>query len=147
MLVKVKRLYPNVNLPAYATEGAACFDLEAYVPDDVLLVEQGRPVVVDTGLAFAVPKGYVMKIYSRSGHGFNLDTRLANCVGIIDSDYRGEVKVKLTCDSPYGRTLLVKHGDRIAQAMVEPVPFVQFQEADELDDTARGAAGFGSTGA
>lgn len=90
-----------------------------------------------------------MIVFSRSGQGFNFDTRLANCVGVIDSDYRGEVLVKLTCDkdrpdhmAPY----FVSPGDRVAQAMVLPVERVAFMWADELSETDRGAGGLGSTG-
>lgn len=87
-----------------------------------------------------------MMVYSRSGHGFKSDTRLANCVGVIDSDYRGELMVKLTYDgNECGE--LIQPGDRIAQAMIIPVEQVQFELADELSDTERGTGGFGSTGA
>ena len=85
-----------------------------------------------------------MMIYSRSGHGFNWGVRLANCVGVIDSDYRGEVKVKLQAD---GCAMTVSKHDRIAQAMIIPVPKVQFTEVEALSETVRGAGGFGSTGA
>ena len=86
-----------------------------------------------------------MLIYSRSGHGFKNDVRLANCVGVIDADYRGELMVKLTGDT-YGQ-LTIKPGDRIAQAMLVPVMKVHFKEVQELSETVRGAGGFGSTGA
>lgn len=99
----------------------------------------------DTGLAFEIPPGWVMLIFSRSGHGFKSQTRLANCVGVIDSDYRGQVSVRLTVDA--GGGLSVAHGDRIAQAMLVPIPRVELIEVDELSDTERGAGGFGSTGA
>lgn len=87
-----------------------------------------------------------MMIYSRSGHGFKYGARLANCVGVIDSDYRGEVKVKLHVDFPCGFPLL-GIGARIAQAMIIPVPSVEFEAVDDLSDTERGTDGFGSTGA
>lgn len=85
-----------------------------------------------------------MMVYSRSGHGFKSDVRLANCVGVIDSDYRGEVKVKLTNDG--NEYMQVNEGDRIAQAMIIPVEQVKFIEVAELSDTERGTGGFGSTG-
>ena len=139
--VKIKKLHPDAIMPTYGSDGAACFDLNciggAYVDSYY---------VFDTGLAFEIPEGHVMLVFSRSGHGFNNDTRLANCVGVIDHDYRGEVKVKLRCDSLRGG-LAVKRGDRIAQAMIIPYPKVGFVWADELSDTDRGAGGFGSTGA
>lgn len=143
MQVKVKKLHTDAIMPKYATDGSACFDLhateEAFV-DDIAHTSE----IIPTGLAFEVPACYVMLIFSRSGHGFKNDVRLANCVGVIDSDYRGEVKVKLTAD-PNG-SLTVKKGDRIAQAMVIPIPSVGLVEVEELTDTERGAGGFGSTG-
>lgn len=139
--VKIKKLHTDALMPQYGSDGAACFDLNcigcAYVDSYY---------VFETGLAFEIPEGRVMLVFSRSGHGFNNDIRLANCVGVIDHDYRGEVKVKLRCDSLHGG-LAVKRGDRIAQAMIIPYQKVGFVWADELSDTDRGAGGFGSTGA
>ena len=86
----------------------------------------------------------MLLIYSRSGHGFKNDIRLANCTGVIDSDYRGEVKVKLTSDGDCD--FAVNAGDRIAQAMLIPVPKVELMAVTELSDTERGTGGFGSTG-
>lgn len=156
MKIKVKKLYEDAQLPEYATEGAGCFDIRAYVPDDVhprgavraaTGVGNGDTVVFDTGLSFEIPKGHVMMIYSRSGHGFKNDVRLSNCVGVIDSDYRGELKVKLTGDFNDGENpLLVFDGDRIAQGMVIPVKKIEFEEVRELSKTKRGGKGFGSTG-
>jgi len=89
-----------------------------------------------------------MLIFSRSGHGFKNDARLANCVGVIDSDYRGEVAVKMTSDRQFSdaHALVVRNGDRIAQAMIIPFPKIKFEEVDELGSTERGTGGFGSTG-
>lgn len=136
--LKVKRLHPEAKLPVYATEGAACFDLSALHGGIV-----GSSHTFPTGLAFEVPAGHVMLVFSRSGQGFNHDVRLANCVGVIDSDYRGEVKVKLTADRG---AFNVMQGDRIAQAMVLPIQQFAFEEVDELSSTERGTGGFGSTG-
>lgn len=146
----IQRLRPDAILPQYQSTGAACFDLHAVMsnPDySYGLVNHGTPAVFDTGLAFEVPKDWVMLVFSRSGHGFKSDIRLANCVGVIDSDYRGEVKVKLTNDNTDGQSLKVVHGDRIAQAMLVWAPGVRIMEFGELTDTSRGTAGFGSTGA
>lgn len=141
--VKVKKLVADAIIPQYATPGAACFDLHSLTEG---VASKESPLVCDTGLAFEIPEGHVMLIYSRSGHGFKSDTRLSNCVGVIDADYRGEVKVKLAKDS-LGGILQVGKGDRIAQAMVIPVDKVTFEEVEELGSTERGAGGFGSTGA
>lgn len=140
--VKIKKLDERAIIPQYQSEGAACFDLHAI--EDGLVHVNGT---FRTGLAMEIPEGYVMLVFSRSGHGFSKDIRLANCVGVIDSDYRGEIKVKLTNDNfrPYIRTMDVQVGDRIAQGMILPIPKVEFVEGD-LSDTKRGSGGFGSTG-
>lgn len=156
--LKIKRLHRDAILPTYATDGAACFDLYALGGTNRMThaIYPGDKVLFPTGLAFEVPPGWALMIYSRSGHGFNNDIRLANCVGVIDSDYRGEVLVKLTSDQhlgPFGLAdaiqatcMAVRAGDRIAQAMLVPAPRVAFVEVDELTTTTRGTGGFGSTG-
>lgn len=148
MKLGVKLIHPGARMPTYATSGAACFDLYA-VSDIPHELYQGTSVTVSTGLIFDIPEGYVLLVYSRSGHGFNYDVRLANAVGIIDSDYRGEVKVKLTRDESPGSWLNqfhIQQGDRIAQAMLMPVEQVQLEQVEEVEETVRGEGGFGSTG-
>ena len=142
MKVKVKRLYDSAILPTYATDGSGCFDIYTMLNGDT---DYNEPHTYSTGLAFEVPEDHVMLIFSRSGHGFKNDVRLSNCVGIIDSDYRGELKVKLTCDK-IGWGLEVNAGDRIAQGMIIPVAKVSFEEVTALSDTERGVNGFGSSG-
>lgn len=142
MKVKVKRLSTAARLPTYATDGSGCFDLYATHGANL---DSERPAAIGTGLSFEIPEGHVMLVFSRSGHGFNHDVRLANCVGVIDSDYRGEVKVKLTCDD-YRKSLVVSEGDRVAQALIIPIPAVEFEEVGDLSVTERGEGGFGSTG-
>jgi dUTP pyrophosphatase len=141
MKIRVQKLHPSASLPKFATDGAACFDLQTIEPGEVgvLHAKQFR-----TGLAFEIPAGHVMLIFSRSGHGFKHGMRLVNCVGVVDSDFRGEVQVKLRNDSPtpFG----FEPGDRIAQAMIVPVPVVELEFAEALSTTERGTAGFGSTG-
>ena len=139
--LKVKRLTDTAKLPTYAHDGDACFDLYA---DDVNEMCGGAVFTCDTGLSVEVPQGYAMMIYSRSGHGFKNNMRLANCVGVLDSGYRGPVMVKLTCDRQI--QYVPKVGDRIAQAMLIPVPVVTFEEVTELSDSERGEGGFGSSG-
>lgn len=147
MHVRVKRLTDTARLPVYATTGAACFDLFADGYRHAELDAPPQPAnaqTVSTGLAFEVPHGHVMLIFSRSGDGFKRDVRLANCVGVIDSDYRGDVAVKLRRDSGWG--LDIQQGDRVAQALILPVEQVNFVDSFELSDTERGSGGFGSTG-
>ena len=145
--VKIKRVHPDAKIPTYGSEGAACFDL--YPVEGPSIVYYGDPVTYDLGIQVEIPPGYAMFVYSRSGQGFNHSVRLANGTGIIDSDYRGNVMVKLTCDDPL-RTLNgmpVSRDKAIAQAVVMQVPRVQFIEVDELSATERGEGGFGSTDA
>lgn len=149
MKVKIKKLHPAAIVPTYGTSGAACFDLYALDVNGYKHlgrhIDEYEPVLCRTGLAFEVPEGHVMMVYSRSGHGFKYDTRLSNCVGVIDSDYRGEIMVKLTYDGAEDGPF-IEPGDRIAQAMIVPVNQVSFDVVDELSDTDRGEVGFGSTG-
>lgn len=146
--LKVKRLHPDAVLSEYATDGSACFDLRAVdCGQQSPIWGSGPGATFRTGLAFEIPSGYVMLIFSRSGHGFKNETRLANCVGVIDSDYRGEVMVRLVRDGGNALDILrVNPGDRIAQAMLVPIPRVALVEVDDLSATARGDGGFGSTG-
>jgi len=134
MKVKIRKLHPNAVIPTYATDGSGAFDLTA-------ISKQGQ--VYGTGLTIEVPKGHVLYVYSRSGMGFKDGIRLANAVGIVDSDYRGEVMVKLQSDTgnPYPSS-----GDRIAQGIIMKVPHIEFEEVEELSDTQRGVNGFGSSG-
>lgn len=146
MKLKFKKLDARAVVPTYATDGSGAFDLTA-LPWEPFKRHEGdqNAHIFRTGLAFEVPKGHVMLIFSRSGHGFQKAMRLSNCVGVIDSDYRGEVKVSLRCDGDVRGRLSA--GDRIAQALIVKVPSIEFEEVDELSGTARGTGGFGSTGA
>lgn len=146
LITKVLKLDPEARLPKYATDGSGCFDIFAVMREPTYIYYQA-PKAISTGLAFEIPEGHVMLIFSRSGHGFKNATRLSNCVGVIDSDYRGELRVKITKDSEYAETLTINHGDRIAQGMIVPIPKVSFVEAASLTETDRGEGGFGHTGA
>lgn len=145
IMLGVKKLHEDVSLPSYATEGSNCFDIRCYGEP---AYDSNGNAVIKTGLAFEIPTQHCLMVYSRSGHGFNHDIRLSNATGVIDSDYRGEVMVKLTADSEKGQVYLdnIKHGDRIAQVMLIPVPHVSLVEVGDLTESYRGAAGFGSTG-
>ena len=152
--LKAKRLHENAIIPKYQTAGAACFDLHAATVAGMAHigsnVTDGFPITCDTGLAFDIPDGHVMLVFSRSGHGFKHGVRLSNCVAVIDSDFTGSVQVQLTSDEvdtdlahvPF----FVRPGDRIAQAMILPVDQWAIEEVIELKETERGAGGFGSTG-
>lgn len=142
LMLKFKKLSPKASAPTYGTPGAACFDIAT--TDNVTLLS-GRSHVYKTGIAVEVPEGYALLIYSRSGMGFNKDTRLSNCVGVIDSDFKGEVLVKLRNDGK--EVVNVRAGDRIAQGMLVKIDQWQFEEVLELSESQRGANGIGSTGA
>lgn len=139
--MKVKRLYEGVKLPTKATEGSAAFDLYAYTEAPI---DAGETVKYKTGIALEIPEGRVGLIFPRSGLSTKFGIRLSNCVGVIDSDYRGEIIVALYNDSqePY----MVKRGDRIAQLMIVDIPKICIEEVYELSDTERGNGGFGSSG-
>lgn len=142
MKLNIKKLHPAATIPEYASEGAACFDLRCIKAGTV--PAKGSEVF-HTGLAFEIPDGWVMHIYSRSGHGFKNGLRLVNCVGVIDSDYRGEIMARIHNDSAIHFDF--EPGDRIAQAMIVPVLKCSFEEVAELSETVRGTGGLGSTGA
>ena len=142
--VRFLRLDPRAVAPAYATPGAAAADLCA-VLDAPLTLETGQRAMIPTGLAIELPgPDCVALVYARSGLAVKHGLTLSNCVGVIDSDYRGEVKVGLINQSaePY----MIQPGERIAQLCIAPVWQAAFVESAQLSDTARGAGGFGSTG-
>lgn len=140
MQVKIKRLHPDARMPEYATDGSGCFDLYAATASDRGVWSKAGNVEFDTGVAFEVPEGYAMLIFSRSGFGFKHTATLVNSVGVGDNDFRDAIKVK------YNNAIPAGVGDRIAQAMIIPIPRIEFEWADELTATSRGTNGFGSTG-
>lgn len=141
--VSVKLLDPRAKLPVYGSADAAGADLYA-VTDAPVTVAPGETVLIHTGLALAIPQGYVGLVYARSGLATRQGLAPANKVGVIDADYRGELMVSLYNHS--GETRTVECGDRVAQLVVAPFLTARFVPADDLDDTARGVGGFGSTG-
>lgn len=143
--IKVKKLDPNAILPTVGSAYAAGSDLYALLDGDgEVTIPAHHTAKIHTGLAIELPEGTFGAIFARSGLASREGLRPANCVGVVDSDYRGEVIVALHNDSDLPRT--VKSGERIAQLVVMPYLPVMFEEADELSDTARGEGGFGSTG-
>lgn len=144
MDLKIKLLAPDVPLPQYATAGSAAMDLTAHI-DAPVTIEPHQRVLLPTGIAIALPSAeYVALVFARSSMGVKHGIALSNGVGVIDSDYRGEIHVGLTnlSDSPY----TIQPGDRVAQLAVMPVVQANVIPVAELDETDRGAGGFGSTG-
>ena len=142
--LKIKKLDEKAIIPTYGTEYSAGADLYALLDED-LEIKPGETVMIGTGLAMAIPTGYVGLIYARSSLGSKKGLAPANKVGVIDSDYRGEIKVPLFNQSK--ETQIIAKNERIAQIIFTPYLKVNFQETNELDDTTRGTGGFGSTNA
>ena len=141
--IRVKKLHPMAKLPTYGSVEAAGADLYACL-EERLTVEPGQSVFVPTGIALEVPLGCAGLVYARSGLACKRGLAPANKVGVIDSDYRGQIVVVLHNHGKEPRT--VENGERIAQLVITPVLTPPYQETEELSDSARGAGGFGSTG-
>ena len=144
MKMRIKKLRENAFVPTYGSPESAGADLYACLESDVI-IEPGKTVFIPTGLAMEVPKGYAGLIYARSSLGSKRGLAPANKVGVVDSDYRGEVMVALHNHGAAAQT--IAHGERIAQLLVTPVLAPAFELCDDLTDTLRGQGGFGSTGA
>jgi dUTP pyrophosphatase len=142
LVIQLRRLDPDLPLPAYAHPGDAGADLVA--AQDVELAPGAR-AAVRTGIAVAIPDGYVGLVHPRSGLAARLGVTVLNAPGTVDAGYRGEILVILINHDPAG-TVKISRGDRIAQLVVQRVERAVFEVVDELDDTARGAGGHGSTG-
>ena len=141
--VRVKKLHPNAQLPTYGSAGAAGADLYACL-DAAVTIQPGETFWVPTGIALEVPAGCAGLVYARSSMGAKRGLAPANKVGVVDSDYRGEVRVVLLNHSKEPQTILP--GERVAQFVITPVLTPAYEEAEELEDTSRGTGGFGSTG-
>lgn len=153
--VKIKRLSETAQLPTKAHDSDAAFDLYADIQDtfkpfgsteDVkgIKVMPGQTVKISSGVAMEIPEWYWGAVYARSGLATKQGLRPANCVGVIDSHYRGPIIVAIHNDS--NEVQIVRHGDRIAQFMLAPVIETSFEEVNELSDSDRGEGGFGSSG-
>jgi dUTP pyrophosphatase len=143
VLIQVKKLNDSAIIPARGSQQAAGYDLYACADHDIIIAPHST-IKVGTGLSMAIPAGYFGAVYARSGLAAKEGLRPANCVGVVDSDYRGEIIVALHNDTDAERT--IDKSERIAQIVVMPYLSVEFRETDELDDTERGSGGFGSTG-
>lgn len=140
----IKKLSPDAVIPQRATDGSAGYDLSSCMSEPVTILP-GKTAVIPTGLAIALPNPTVAAfIFARSGLGIKHGLAPANCVGVIDSDYRGEIKVGLHNSSDESYT--IAPGERIAQMLILPVITPVWQEIDELPTSFRGEGGFGSTG-
>ena len=143
MELEVKRLREGAVLPSHGSALSAGYDLYACLAEPVV-IPAGTSVPIGTGLAFSLPGGWFAAIFARSGLAARQGLRPANCVGVCDADYRGEYIVPLYNDS--GEERVIRPGDRIAQLVLLPCRELNFREVEELSETDRGAAGFGSTG-
>lgn len=132
----------DFDAPKIQTSGAAGLDLFNN-EKEIRILEEGKSIVISTGFYVEIPEGYVGLVFARSSLGFKFDCTLANSVGVIDSDYRGEVKVKIHNHSD--KPKIIEPNERVAQIVVVPC-FNQFIQVDELSETNRGSNGFGSTG-
>lgn len=144
-------LRPGAQAPMYATDGAAAFDLHAYLPPEEgeQYLAAGDTRTFATGLYVEIPQGFVGLVCSRSGLAAKKSVHVLNAPGVVDSDYRGEVGVVLHNSSSRFDPCIIEHGDRIAQMLIVPVAKVVFDTVgslEELSSTARGSSGFGSTG-
>ena len=143
MEIKIKKLRENAKIPTRGSEYAAGYDLYACIEESVTVMPHTTEKI-GTGLSVAVPEGYFGAIFARSGLAAKEGLRPANCVGVADSDYRGEYIVAIHNDTDEVRT--VSPDERIAQLVIMPFLQAEFKEETELDQTGRGAGGFGSTG-
>ena len=142
MEIKIKKLKKDAVIPTKGSPFAAGSDL--YSAENDLVIEAGKTAMIGTGLAMEIPEGYAGRVYARSGLACKEGLAPANKVGVIDSDYRGEIKVALHNHSSERKT--VKKGERIAQIVITPFLSADFCEAEQLNQTVRGEGGFGSTG-
>ena len=143
MEIKIKRLNKRAKIPTFGTEFSAGADLYC-AEEHEISVCSGQKCSIGTGISMEIPEGYVGLVFARSGLACKNGLRLCNSVGVIDADYRGEIKVVLHNDSEYVRE--IKPGERVAQMIIMPYPKVSFIEVEELSDTVRGESGFVGTG-
>ncbi|HLR21421.1 MAG TPA: dUTP diphosphatase [Tissierellaceae bacterium] len=142
--MKIKVLNKSIfTLPEYKTDGSSGIDLQAYIPESVTLEPLGR-ALIPTGLFMEIPKGFEGQIRGRSGLALKHGITLANGVGTIDSDYRGEIKVILI--NLGQEDFIIENGDRVAQFILSKYEKLEFEEVDELKSTKRDEGGFGHTG-
>lgn len=142
--VSFKKLNANATVPSYGSKSAAGADIYACTEGENIVIAPGETKMVHTGIALEIPEGYAGLVYARSGIATKRGLAPANKVGVIDSDYRGEIMVSLHNHSSDVQE--ITDGERIAQLVIAPYLAVEFSQVDELSDTERGSGGFGSTG-
>ncbi len=144
MKLNIKKLNENAVIPTYGSEFAAGADLYACTNGETVVIESGETKLIKTGLAMEIPEGYAGLIYARSGIANKRGLAPSNKVGVVDSDYRGEIMVSLHNHS--NETQSIADGERIAQMVITPFLKVEYNEVEEISETVRGEGGFGSTG-
>ena len=144
MQINIKKLHDDSIIPTRGTTEAAGYDLYAYLDDEKITIKPGETIMIGTGISLEIPSGYFAGIFARSGIASKRNLRPANCVGVIDSDYRGEFKVPIFNDSDKNQEIL--KNERVAQMVIIPYLNVTFNEVEELSESNRDQNGFGSTG-
>jgi dUTP pyrophosphatase len=144
MKIKIVKLDERAVVPAAGTGHSAGYDLCACMKEERTVIAPGSTKLIGTGLAAAIPEGYFGGVFARSGLSLKQGLRPANCVGVIDPDYRGEICVALHNDS--GTERVIEQGERIAQLLILPFMKAEFEACESLDVTSRGEGGFGHTG-
>lgn len=144
MVINIKKTDENATIPTFGSDGAACLDLYAIFETNSIDINPGETVKIGTGICMEIPDGYFGAVFARSGLATKRGLRPANCVGVIDSDYRGEIIVAMHNDSD--KTETINKGDRVAQLCIIPCIRARLNDISELTHTDRGSGGFGSTG-
>ena len=141
--VLIKRLFKNVELPKYETNGSSGMDLSAYISKDIK-IEPGKTSIIPTGISLSIPKNFEIQIRPRSGLAAKNNISVLNTPGTIDSDYRGEIKIILFNHG--SENFIINNKDRVAQMVLTPIIKMELEETKELPESIRGDGGFGSTG-
>ena len=144
MNINIKKLHEDSIIPTRGTNESAGYDLYAYLDSDKIEIKPGETKMVNIGISLEIPSGYFAGIFARSGIASKRNLRPANCTGVIDSDYRGEIKVPIYNDS--NMVQVIENKERVAQMIILPYLSVTFNEVDNLSESNRSDSGFGSTG-
>jgi len=144
MKLVIKKLYDDAMIPKQGTDKSAGYDIYSYLESEKKEINPGETYMVHTGISMKIPDGYFGGVYPRSGIASKRNLRLANCVGVIDSDYRGELMVPLYNDS--NKVQIIENKERIAQLIIQPYQSLDIETVEEFDDESNRSGGFGSTG-